>query len=312
MTNSIAILMLAAAPLLAQNGAISAERIRADTRFLASDLLEGRGVGQRGGQLATEYIATQLELAGAKPAAAGGTYFQPVPLVGIETSPSATLSASAGFKTVEFRWLDDFVASSQTQQPETRVDAQAVFVGHGITAPEWKWDDFKGVDVSGKIIVLFTNEPPSNDPKFFDGPALTYYGRWTYKYEEALRRRALGAIIIHTTPTASYSWDVVRNSWGHESPFLKLEPRARALSCQGWISREAGERLLALAGKSVDELLALSENPHSRQLAGEGPQSGHPQRGCPDSRKRSQAEKRSGGLQRPLGPLRNRRAGQRR
>jgi Zn-dependent M28 family amino/carboxypeptidase len=266
MLKSFCILTMAAAPLLAQDGAISAQRIRAHTRFLASDLLEGRGVGQRGGQLATEYIATQLELAGARPAAADGTYFQPVPLVGIETSPAATLSATGGGKTVDFRWLDDFVALSQTQQPATSFEAPAVFVGHGITAPEFKWDDFKGVDVSGKILVLFTNEPSSNDPKFFDGPALTYYGRWTYKYEEALRRRALGAIIIHTTPTASYAWEVVRNSWGRESPFVKLEPGARALSCQGWISREAGERLLALTGRTVDELLALSEKPDFRPI----------------------------------------------
>ena len=266
MLKSIGILVIAVAPLLAQDGAISAERIRADTRFLASDLLEGRGVGQRGGQLATEYIATQLELAGARPAGANGTFFQPVPLVGIETAPSATMGASAGSKSLDFRWLDDFVALSQTQQPETSFEADVVFVGHGITAPEWKWDDFKGADVAGKILVLFTNEPTSSDPKFFDGPALTYYGRWTYKYEEALRRGAVGAIIIHTTPTASYAWEVVRNSWGRESPFVKLERGAKALSCQGWITREAGDQLLGLAGKSVDELLAASEKRDFRPI----------------------------------------------
>lgn len=258
MFKSIGIVMIAAASLRAQDAGISVERIREQTRFLGSDLMEGRGVGQRGGQLATEYIASQLALAGAKPAGDNGTYFQKVPLVGIETVPAATLSAVGGGKGVEFRWLDDFVASSQTQQAETRFEADAVFVGHGITAPEWKWDDFKGVDVTGKIIVLFTNEPESKDPKFFDGPALTYYGRWTYKYEEALRHGARGALIIHTTPTASYGWDVVRNSWGRESPFVKLEPGGKALSLQGWISREAGDRMLALAGKTVDELLAAS------------------------------------------------------
>ncbi len=259
MFKSIGIVVIAAATVLAQDGAISAERIREQTRFLASDLMEGRGVGQRGGQLATEYLASQLALAGAKPAGDNGTYFQKVPLVGIETAPSATLTAVARGKSVEFRWLDDFVALSQTQQPDTRFEGDAVFVGHGITAPEWKWDDFKGVNVTGKVVVLFTSEPESKDPKFFDGPALTYYGRWTYKYEEALRRGARGAIIIHTTPTASYGWDVVRNSWGVESPFVKLEPRGKALSLQGWISREAGDKLLALVGKTVDELLAASE-----------------------------------------------------
>ena len=239
--------MIAAASLRAQDAAVSAERIREQTRFLSSDLMEGRGVGQRGGQLATEYIASQLALAGAKPAGDNGTYFQKVPLVGIETAPTATLSALGGGKGVEFRWLDDFVASSQTQQAETRFEADAVFVGHGITAPEWKWDDFKGVDVTGKIVVLFTNEPESKDLKFFDGPALTYYGRWTYKYEEALRRGARGAILIHTTPTASYGWDVVRNSWGRESPFVKLEPGGKALSLPG-MDLAGGRRPAAGAG----------------------------------------------------------------
>ncbi|HEY2013698.1 MAG TPA: M28 family peptidase, partial [Bryobacteraceae bacterium] len=266
MLKSIGIVLIAIGPVFAQDGTISAERIREHTRFLSSDLLEGRGVGQRGGQLATEYIATQFALAGAKPAGADGTYFPPVPLVGIETQPHSTLAATAGGKTVDFRWLDDFVGSDQTQLPDDQFEAGAVFVGHGITAPEWKWDDFKGVNVAGKIIVLFTNEPTSSDLKFFDGPALTYYGRWTYKYEEALRRGAKGAIIIHTTPTASYAWDVVRNSWGRESPFVKLAPGGRALSLEAWISREAGDRLLALAGKSVDELLAASEKPDFRPI----------------------------------------------
>ena len=242
----------------AQDGTISAERIRAHTRFLASDLLEGRGVGQRGGQLATEYIATQLELAGAKPAGDNGTYFQKVPLVGVETQPDTQLSAAVWGKSLDLKWLEDFVGVNQTQQPLTRFEGEAIFVGHGITAPEWNWDDFKGVDVTGKVLVLFTNEPPSEDPKFFDGRALTYYGRWVYKYEEAVRRGARGAIIIHTTPTAGYGWDVVRNSWGRETPFVKLEAGAKALAFAGWVTREAGDKLLGLAGKTVEELLAAA------------------------------------------------------
>jgi Zn-dependent M28 family amino/carboxypeptidase len=258
--------LLAALSVAAQEGAISAEHIRADTRFLSSDLLEGRGVGVRGGELATEYIATQFELAGAKPAGDNGTYFQRVPLVGVETQPDARLSASGAGKTVSFQWLTDFVGVSQTQQAQTRFEGQAIFVGHGITAPEWNWDDFKGVDVKGKVLVLFTNEPDSNDPKFFDGRALTYYGRWTYKYEEALRRGAVGAVIIHTTPTAGYGWDVVRNSWGREAPFIELAPGEKALSFQGWVTREAGEKLLNLAGKTVDGLLAAANKPDFRPI----------------------------------------------
>jgi Zn-dependent M28 family amino/carboxypeptidase len=266
MLKTIGLLVIVAAPVWAQDTALSAQRIREHTRFLASDLLEGRGTGTRGGEIATEYIATQLALAGAKPAGDNGTYFQKVPLVGIETQAGATLSADAGGKTLDLRWIDDFVGVSQTQRPETRFEGEAVFVGHGITAPEFKWDDYKGLDVTGKVVILFTNEPPSTDPKFFDGRALTYYGRWVYKYEEALRRGAAACIIIHTTATASYGWEVVRNSWSREAPFVKLEAGAKALSLQGWITREAGEKFLALAGKNLDDLLKASERADFRPV----------------------------------------------
>jgi Zn-dependent M28 family amino/carboxypeptidase len=260
------VLALAAATLLAQDAGISAAHIREYTRFLASDLLEGRGVGQRGGQLATEYIASQLALAGAKPAGPNGSYFQTVPLAGVDPQPESQLSAAGPGGTADFRWLDDFVALNSSQTPDSRFEEEAVFVGHGISAPEWKWDDFKGVDVSGKVLIFFTNEPSSPDPGFFDGPALTYYGRWTYKYEEALRRGARAALIIHTTPTASYGWDVVRSSWGRETAFVKLQPGDRALAMQGWISRESGEKLLSMAGKTVDELLAASNRPDFKPI----------------------------------------------
>ena len=139
-------------------------------------------------------------------------------------------------------------------------------MGHGIVAPEFQWDDFKGVDVHGKVLVLFTNEPTSNDPKFFGGRALTYYGRWTYKYEEATRRGALGVIIIHTTPTAGYGWDVVRSSWSREQPYVKLAPGEHALSLAGWVTREAGEKLLGLAGQHVDEMLKAAESRDFRPI----------------------------------------------
>ena len=213
---------MAALLLAGQEGSISPTRIRDDVKYLSSDAMEGRGVGQKGGDLATEYLARQFAQAGAKPAGDDGTYFQKVPLVGVETQPGSQISAAAGARRVDFRWLDDFVGVDERQRPSGTFEGDAVFVGHGIAAPEWKWDDFKGVDVSGKVLVLFTNEPTSNDPKFFDGRALTYYGRWTYKYEEGLRRGAAGVIIVHTTPTAGYGWDVVRSSWGRETPYVKL------------------------------------------------------------------------------------------
>ena len=250
----------------AQAQPISGERIRAHVKFLSSDALEGRGVAVRGGDLATEYIATQFALAGLKPAGDNGTWFQKVPLVGVETASDAKLSAAAGGKDASFRWLEDFVGVDRRQQPSTNVEAEAVFAGHGIAAPEFRWDDFKGVDVKGKILILFTNEPPSADPKFFGGRALTYYGRWSYKYEEAARRGALGVLIIHTTPTAGYGWEVVRNSWGREEPYVKLAAGEPELAIAGWMTAEAGGRLLGLAGKTVDELLRASESSDFRPI----------------------------------------------
>jgi len=256
---SLPVLHLAAQP-------INPQHIRADVKYLSSDLLEGRGVATRGGDLATEYIARQLAAAGAKPAAADGTYFQPLPLVGVTTQPATQLTATAGGKTVDFKLLDDLVAIDMSERESSEFDADAIFVGHGIVAPEWNWDDFKGVDVTGKVLVLFTNEPTSDDPKFFDGRALTYYGRWVYKYEEGLRRGARAVLIIHTTPTAGYGWEVVRGSWARELPYVKLAAGGRALSCAGWLSREAGEKLLSLSGKTVDQLLAASEKASFRPI----------------------------------------------
>jgi Zn-dependent M28 family amino/carboxypeptidase len=265
MKRSLFLVVCCAASVCAQD--ISAQRIRAHTKFLASDLLEGRGVGARGGDLATEYIATQFAVAGLKPAGGNGSYFQRVPLVGVAPLAETKVSAVKNGRSVPFTWLDDFVGVTQTQKQIVDFDAEAIFVGHGIVAPEFKWDDFKGVDVRGKLLVLFTNEPASQDPKFFGGRALTYYGRWSYKYEQAARLGALGVIIIHTAPTAGYGWDVVRNSWGKENPQVKLEPGAHALSVAGWITADAGAKLAALAGRSVDELLNLAERRDFRPIA---------------------------------------------
>jgi Zn-dependent M28 family amino/carboxypeptidase len=245
---------------------ISGERIRAHTKFLSSDLLEGRGVGVRGGDLATEYIATQFALAGLKPAGDAGSYFQQVPLVGAQTKPESQLSASVKGKTMAFRWADEFVGTTRRQQPEVDFDAEAVFVGHGITAPEFQWDDYKGADLKGKVFVMFTNEPPSEDPKFFGGRALTYYGRWTYKYEEAIRKGAIAAIIIHTTPTAGYGWEVVRSSWGSEDPQVKLAAGEPALAFAAWLTQQAASGVLAGTGHTVDELLKKADSRDFRPI----------------------------------------------
>jgi Zn-dependent M28 family amino/carboxypeptidase len=246
--------------LMAQTPESSGERIRAHIRFLADDLLEGRSPGSRGGRLAAHYIATQMELIGASPAGDRGTWFQTIPMAGAETQANATLTAKGHGKTVGFRWLDDFVGATLAQKSDEAFDSEVVFVGYGISAPEFGWDDFKGADVSGKVLLLFTNEPTSDDPGFFAGPSLTYYGRWTYKFEEAARRGAKAVFIIHTTPTAGYGFEVVRSSWGKEDPQLKLSAGEPALAFAGWLSKDAAQRLVALTGKDVDELLAASNS----------------------------------------------------
>ena len=183
---------------------IDPERIRAHVRFLSHDLLEGRGTGQRGGDIAAEYIATEFALYGLKPAGDNGTYMQRVPMVGITPAVETTFSLIPAIgAAMDLKALDQYVAYDQTQQPQSDVDAEIVYVGYGIEAPEYKWDDYKGVDIRGKVLLMLVNEPPSDDVKFFKGKALTYYGRWTYKYEEAARWGAVGVILIHSTDIAS-------------------------------------------------------------------------------------------------------------
>lgn len=231
---------------------ISVDRIKADVAYFASDRLEGRGPGTRGEELTIEYIANEFQKAGLKPAGVRGTYFQSVPLVRVFTSPKSTLRAAKGETGIDIRCDEEFSGMSYTQTDLDEIDAEAVFVGHGITAPEFGWDDYGSVDVKDKVVVLFTNEPPSTDPKFFGGTALTYYGRWTYKFEEATRRGAKACFILHTNATAAYPYSVVRPLDGAQ---LQREPGEPALAFAGWIAREAGEKLLALAGRTIEAAL---------------------------------------------------------
>jgi Zn-dependent M28 family amino/carboxypeptidase len=231
---------------------ISAERMKADVVYLASDRLEGRGPGTRGEELTTDYIADEFKKAGLKPVGERGTYLQPVPLLRVSTNPKSTLQATKGNETLDIVADEDFSGMSHTQTELEEFDAEAIFVGHGITAPEFDWDDYKGVDVKGKVVVLFTNEPPSDDPKFFGGKALTYYGRWTFKFEEAARRGAKACFIIHTDETAGYPYSVVRPLEGAQ---LKRDLNKPALAFAGWLSRKAAAKLLGLSGHTVDDAL---------------------------------------------------------
>src|SRR5579884_1771720 len=242
----------------AQSLHVSGDKLRAHVKYLASDELQGRGVGTPGGKLATDYIAAQLQAEGVKPGGDNGTYFQRVPLIGCTTLPSATLTIAGKNRRIPLHFVKDYVGTALSQQPRNDFNAEAVFVGHGISAPEYGWDDYKGADLKGKVLVFFTNEPPSDDPNFFGGRALTYYGRWTYKFEEAARRGAVAALIIHTTPTAGYGWGVVAGSWGKENVQLRLKPGQAGLNFAGWITQDAGAKLVAATGKTIDQLLALA------------------------------------------------------
>lgn len=235
--------------------AISIDRMRADVKYLASDLLQGRGVGTRGEELTTDYIADQFQKAGLKPAGENGTWFQKVPLVLVKTGPDATLQMIRDEETAKIKLDEEYVGVSYSQQSED-FDAEAIFVGHGINAPEFGWNDYENTDVRGKIVVLFTNEPPSDDPKFFNGKSLTYYGRWTYKYEEATRRGAKAVLIIHTPETAGYPYSVVRTVKGAQ---LQRGPDEPALAFAGWLSSSAGERVLGAVGLSITEALKQAD-----------------------------------------------------
>jgi Zn-dependent M28 family amino/carboxypeptidase len=241
---------------IAAASVIDPEKIRAHVRYLADDKLEGRGPGTRGGALAAEYIATQFQLAGLKPAGENGTYLQKVPLIAVHTVEAATNFSlvPANGSPINLKYGDDVVTKDQTGAATEDIDAPIVFVGYGIDAPEYDWDDYKGVDVKGKVLLVIVNEPPSTDEKFFKGEALTYYGRWTYKYEEAARRGAIGVLVIHRTDLASYGWEVVRNSQAVEKSYLQGDPLS-TLKAASWIQHDVAGKLLEAVGINVDKAI---------------------------------------------------------
>jgi len=232
---------------------IDAPQLMAHVRFLSDDLLEGRAPSTRGGQLAAQYLATQLALLGFAPGAADGTYFQPVAIVESVVQPSFMLSVGDG---EPFKYLQDVVAFSGVQDARLETDGELVFVGHGIVAPEYKWNDYEGVDVKGKLVLVMVNDPPApaDEPDLFAGPALTYYGRWTYKFEEAARQGAAGAILIHTDESATYPWQVVQSSWSGTQYSLPAVPGTPALRLKAWVTNAAATEIARRAGKDLEML----------------------------------------------------------
>lgn len=231
---------------------VSSAAMDAHLRYLADDLLEGRAPATRGGELAARYIAAQFQALGLEPAGPEG-YYQPVTLVGLTPHPTFTLGLPDSARALRF--LDDFVAWSA--QPAERVAAEGdvVFVGYGIAAPEWRWDDYKGLDLRGKLLMMLVNDPGLQDSTVFNGRALTYYGRWTYKLEEAARRGAAGVILVHSVESATYPWDVVRGSWSVEQFMLDKRDTAKGgLEVASWVTLDVARNALRQGGWNLDSL----------------------------------------------------------
>jgi Zn-dependent M28 family amino/carboxypeptidase len=243
----------------ASEQAITRATLEAPVRFLADDALEGRGPATRGDQLARLYLSTQLQALGFEPGGPNGQWEQQFDIVGAVAQMPATWSFSAKNQKVELQRRDDFIINSGIQSEQVAVnEAEVVFVGYGIEAPEYRWNDFKGRDLKGKILLMLNNDPAA-DPKLFEGEKRLYYGRWGYKYESAARQGAAGAIIIHTTPSAGYPWQVVQTSWGTEQFELPAENEPR-LQFEAWATEDASRRLVAAAGMNLDKLIASAQS----------------------------------------------------
>jgi Zn-dependent M28 family amino/carboxypeptidase len=230
--------------------------IKAHIKMLSSDLFEGRAPSTRGGSLAAEYLANQIMALGLEPAGENGAYFQDVPIIESVVDRNFALIVPGR----AYRYYDDVVAFSGVEQPQVQAQGDVVFVGHGIVAPEQKWNDYEGADVKGKWVLIMVNDPPApaDEPNLFAGKALTYYGRWTYKFEEAARQGAAGALLIHTDESATYPWQVVQASWTGTQYSLPPAPGTPALAIKAWMTNDAAKDLVKRGGKDLDQLRAAA------------------------------------------------------
>jgi Zn-dependent M28 family amino/carboxypeptidase len=249
---------------------ITPQEIDAHLRFLSSDLLEGRAPATRGGRIAEEYIATQLQAFGVKPGVGDSSYYQRVPIDVVKADPASIKVTASGKANANLRFTDDVVVWPGSATDASSAHGELVFVGYGASAPEYRWDDFKGTDVRGKILLVLVNDPPATaaEPNLFGGKAMTYYGRWTYKYEEAERRGAAGMLIVHTTERAGYPWHVVVNSNSTEHRLLPRDAAAPPpIGVRGWITDSAATALLAQAGLSMTDLRKRAESRDFRPVS---------------------------------------------
>ena len=242
--------------------------LRAHMAFLSSDALEGRGTGQRGGELTVTYLETQAAAVGLKPGN-GKSFRQPVKIAGVRSLPEkSNVGIVANGKAVPLQFGADWVWGPGDGKADHTLDAEMVFVGYGIVAPEEKWDDFKGMDVKGKVIVMMVNDPAptATEATRFNGAGLTYYGRWTYKLEEAARQGAAGVLLIHTDASASYGWSVVQNSWANAERFQLTEGKVGS-GLQGWMTDDTARKVFAAGGQDLDKLRAAAEDKNFKPVA---------------------------------------------
>lgn len=264
---SLALAFPAHAARVAAGPVVHEAPLRAHLAFLASDALEGRGTGQRGGELTVTYLETQAMAAGLQPAN-GSSYRQPVKIAGVKSSPGESdVALVAGGQTLPLAFGKDWVWAPGDAQPVHSMDHELVFAGYGITAPEEGWDDYKGIDCRDKVLVVMVNDPQptEREPNRFDGKGLTYYGRWTYKFEEAARHKCAGVLLIHTTASASYGWSVVQNSWMTER--FQLAEGALEPGMEGWMTEDSARKLFAASGFDLDKLRAAAEDKSFKPVA---------------------------------------------
>lgn len=241
-------------------GAVKPQVLRSHTEFLADDALEGRRPGTRGGRLAARYIAAEFQRMGLEPAGDSGSYYHRVPIITLTPEPEVRVT---GASPVPLAYRDDYVLWSMRNDSNVTATGDLVFVGYGIVAPENNWNDYEGIDVKNKIVVALVNDPGLRDSTIFRGPILTYYGRWTYKIEEAQRQGAAGILLVHTTESATYPWSTVRSSW--TGPQVRIEKPPTSLLVAGWLDEKAAARVFQAGGQ---DLSRLSEQAYKQGFRG--------------------------------------------
>jgi Zn-dependent M28 family amino/carboxypeptidase len=255
---------------------LSGERMLQHIRVLSSDELGGRAPGSRGEELTVQYLQEEFRALGLVPGNPDGTFLQSVPLVGITSDPKMQLTLSGQGRTLRPKYQADYVAQTRRVVESSPLDAEMIFAGYGVQAPEFQWDDFKGMDVKGKAIVVLVNDPPvasaanpaELDAAMFGGNAMTYYGRWTYKFEKAAELGAAACFIIHQTGPAGYGWDVVRNSWsGEQFSLAAPDKNMNRAAVEGWLSLRTAQELFGAAGLDFDKLAAQAKTREFRPVA---------------------------------------------